>query len=188
VNARRRSLLVVAPLALATVLLAGCGGGFDATARQPYAPADGVQAGTGKLRVVSALVVAPENASDGVVLMGVVNNGGQHEEITSVETDAGTVDYTGSHRIPAGQTVIFGAGSDPSVTIRNLTAKPGEAITFKVNFAEAEPITLHTLVVPATGDYASITPAAEPTPTPTPSESGATPSGSTSPSSSASPS
>jgi hypothetical protein len=166
--------------------MTGCGSGFDATARQPYAPADGVQAGTGPLRVVSALVVAPEDASDGVVLMGVVNNGDRDEEITSAETAAGTVDYTGSHVVPANDTVIFGARSDPSVTIRNLSAKPGEEITFKVNFADAEPITLHTVVVPATGDYASITPAAEPTPTP--SESGPTPSGSVSPNPTSSPS
>ena len=70
--------------------------------------------------------------------------------------------------------------SDPSATVRNLSSKPGEAITVKISFAEAEPISLRTVVVPATGDYASITPAAEPTPTV--SESGATPSGSVSPS------
>ena len=174
------------PLAVLTVLATGCASGFDATARQPYAPGDGIQAGTGDLRVVSALVVSPEDSGDGVILMAVVNNGDQDEEITSVESDEGEVDYTGSHTIPAGETVLFGAESDPSATIRNLSAEPGESVTVKINFAEAEPINLHTVVVPATGDYASITPAAEPSPTA--SESGATPSGSTSPNPISSPS
>jgi hypothetical protein len=169
-----------------TILVTACGSGFNATARQSYAPGDGIQAGTGDLRVVSALVVSPEDSGDGVILMAVVNNGEQDEEITSVEADKGEVDYTGSHTIPAGETVFFGAESDPSATVRNLSAKPGETITVKISFTEAEPISLHTVVVPATGDYASITPAAEPTPTAT--ESGATPSGSVSPNPISSPS
>lgn len=170
-TSRRRSLFVVAPLALVLALVAGCGSGFDATARQSYAPGDGVQAGTGDLRVVSALVVSPKGSSDGVLLMAVVNNSDQDEQITSIDTDAGTTDFTGSHAIAANQTVVFGAGSDPSVTMRNLSTKPGETITVKISFADAEPITLHTVVVPAAGDYASITPPA-PEPTPTPSDSG----------------
>jgi hypothetical protein len=186
VTPRRRSLLVAVPLALATVLVTGCGSGFDATARQSYAPGDGIQAGTGDLRVVSALVVSPEGSKDGVILMAVVNNGEQDEEITSIEADGGEVEYTGSHTIPAGETVLFSAESDPSATVRGLSTKPGEAITVKVSFADAEPISLRTVLVPATGDYASITPAAGPSPTV--SESGATPSGSVSPDSSSSPS
>ena len=185
-TSRRRALLVAVPLTLLTVLATGCASGFNATARQSYAPGDGVQAGTGDLRVVSALVVSPEDSDDGVILMAVVNNGDQDEEITSVEADEGEVDYTGSHTIPAGETVVFSAESDPSATVRNLSTEPGEAITVKISFAEAEPISMRTVVVPATGDYASITPAAEPTPTV--SESGATPSGSVSPEPSSSPS
>jgi hypothetical protein len=176
------------PVAVVTVLATGCASGFDATARESYAPGDGIQAGSGDLRVVSALVVSPEDSDDGVILMAVVNNGERDEEIVSVESDEGEVDYTGSHTIPAGETVLFGAGSDPSATVRNLSAEPGEALTVKISFAEAEPISLHTVVVPATGDYASITPAAEPSPSASPSESGATPSGSVEPAPISSPS
>jgi copper(I)-binding protein len=184
VTSRRRCLLVVGPLALVLALATGCGSGFDATARQSYAPGDGVQAGSGDLRVVSALVVAPEGSSDGVLMMAVVNNSDTDEEITSIDSAGATADYTGSHVIPANQTVVFGAGSDSSVTLHKLGAKPGEAVTVRIGFADAEPITLHTVVVPATGDYASITPA--PAASPTPSDSGGTPSGSVSPSPSSS--
>jgi hypothetical protein len=176
---------VAVPLVIA--LATGCASGFDATARQSYAPGDGVQGGSGDLRAVSALVVAPDDGSSGVVLMAVVNNGDEAEEITSVETDAGEVDYTGSREIGAGETIIFGAGSDPSATVRDLSADPGEAITVKVSFANAEPISLRTVVVPATGDYESET--LPPEPSPTASESGdATPSESASPAPISSPS
>ena len=111
VTLRRHPLLVIAPLALVIAVVTGCGSGFNATARQSYAPGDGIQAGSGDLRVVSTLVVAPEGSSDGAVLMAVVNNGANDEEITSVDTDAGTVEFTGSHVIPAGKTVVFGAVS-----------------------------------------------------------------------------
>jgi hypothetical protein len=169
------------------VLATGCASGFDATARQSYAPGDGVQGVSGDLQAVSALVVAPDDGGTGVVLMAVVNNGDEAEEITSVETDAGEVDYTGSREIPPGETVIFGAGSDPSATVRDLSAEPGEAITVKLSFANAEPINLRTVVVEATGDYESVT--LPPEPSPTASESGvATPGETASPAPISSPS
>ena len=157
----------VAPLAFVAALVTGCASGFDATARQSYAPGDGIQAGTGDLRVLSALVVAPDDGSTGIVLMAVVNSGAESDEITAIESDAGTVDYTGSKEIQAGETLVFGAESDPSVVIRDLIVDAGEAITVKVSFGEAEPISLRTVVVPATGEYASVTAQAEPSATPT---------------------
>ena len=147
----------------------GCGAGFEATARQSYAPADGVQGASGQMRVLNALVVAPgegSSGSAGVVLMAVVNGSSEDEEITSVETDAGSVDYTGSMTIPAGETIMFGAGSDPAAVVDGLSAEPGEEITVKVSFGDAEPISLRTVVVAATGDYESVTLAPEPSPSP----------------------
>ncbi len=154
-------------LAFVAALATGCASGFDATARQSYAPGDGIQAGSGDLRVLSALVVAPDEGSSGIVLMAVVNRGAQSDEITAVESDAGTVDFAGSKEIAAGETVRFGSGSEPSAVINDLVVDPGEAITLKVSFAEAEPISLRTVVVPATGEYASVTAPAEPSATPT---------------------
>ena len=177
----------VAPLAFVAALVTGCASGFDATARQSYAPGDGIQAGSGDLRVLSALVVAPEDADTGIVLMAVVNSGAEPDEITAVESDAGTVDYTGSQEIAAGETVVFGAESDPSVVIRDLSADPGEAITVKVSFGEAEPISLRTVVVPSTGEYASVTAPSEPSATPT-ADGSATPAETASPAPISSPS
>ena len=163
----RRPTVLLASLAAAAAVTTGCGAGFDATALQSYAPADGVQGSSGQMRVLNALVVAPGEGSAGsagVVIMAVVNGSSVDEEITSVETDAGSVDYTGSTTIQAGGTVTFGAGSDPAAVVDGLSAEPGEEITVKVSFAEAEPISLRTVVVSATGDYESVTLAPEPSP------------------------
>ena len=166
---RPRPSLLLATLAAVAALASGCGAGFDATARQSYAPAGGVQGSSGQMRVLNALVVAGDDGGRGVVLMAVVNAGAEDEEITSVETDAGSVDYTGSTTVPPGATVQLGAESDPSATVRDLTAAPGETITVKVSFAGAEPISLRTVVVAAAGDYASVTLPPEPSPLPSPS-------------------
>jgi hypothetical protein len=174
-------------LAIVAALATGCSSGFDATARQSYAPGDGIQAGSGDLRVLSALVVAPDDGSSGVVLMAVVNRGAQPDEITAVESDVGTVDYAGSKEIAAGETVRFGPESDPSAVINDLVVDPGETITLNITFAEAEPITLRTVIVPATGEYASVTAPSEPSATPTEPGS-ATPAESASPAPISSPS
>ena len=42
--------------------------------------------------------------------------------------------------------------------ISGLTALPGETITLRLTFKEADPLTIHTVVIPAKGPYASITP------------------------------
>jgi hypothetical protein len=161
---RRTSLLAVAAALLTTT---GCASGFEATARQPYAPADGVQAASGDLRVLNALVVAAEDDSTGVVLMAVVNDGNESERLTGVESDAGTVELSGQSSLPAGETVVVGSGTDTTATIGGLTAEPGETITLRVSFDEAAPIELRTVVVLPEGYYADVTPDAEPTPNPT---------------------
>ena len=166
---RRHSTILRAALVAAVALATGCSSGFDATARQSYAPAGGVQGSSGSMRVLNALVVAADDGGSGVVLMAVVNAGTEDEEITAVETDAGTVELTGSATVPAGETVRLGAGSDTAAPVRDLTAAPGEEISVKVSFGGAEPISLRTVVVPATGEYASVTLPPEPTPSPSPS-------------------
>ena len=57
------------------------------------------------------------------------------------------------------------AGSELSATISSLTSLPGETITLHLRFRRADPVTINTVVVPATGAYATITPAPTPSPT-----------------------
>jgi copper(I)-binding protein len=178
-------LAAVASLALLT----GCGAGFNSQSTQSYAPADGVLADNGSIRALNALVVAGEGSTTGVISMTLANHRDRADRLTGITSDDGTVDLTGSGNLPAGAAVRFGAGTAPSATISDLTRSPGDAVTLKLTFARSEPITVRTLVVPASGDYAGLTPGPEtPAPeTPSASESAASsesPSASPSPSSS----
>jgi hypothetical protein len=154
----------VAALALAG-LLSGCGAGFDATSVKAYAPSDGIMADTGDLRILNALVVASDSFSSGVVVATIVNDGTQADELTSITSPDGTVDLTGDGTIEPGAAVAMSAGSQLSATISSLTSLPGETITLHLRFSRAHPVTVHTVVVPASGPYASITPAPSPSAT-----------------------
>ena len=158
-RARARTAAATAVSAVAVAaLLAGCAAGFDATAAQPYAPADGVLADSGELRVQNALVVASDSISSGVISATIANRGDTDDELTGLTSPDGTVDLTGDGALPAGSSVRLGADTDLSATISALTALPGETITLRLTFARAEPLRIRTVVVPAEGPYESITP------------------------------
>ena len=165
----RTSALAAALLAGTTLLLAGCGSGFGATTSKAYAPSDGVMGDSGRIRVLNALVVAPEGGHEGVVSMTVVNRGSRPERLLGLASDAGNVDFTGDRTLLPGAAVAFTAGSDPAATIQGLRVQPGQTIKLRLAFQNTAPLTLDTVVVPPTGPYASLTP--EPTPTPTHSPS-----------------
>jgi hypothetical protein len=146
-------------------LLSGCGAGFDATSVKAYAPSDGIMADTGHLRILNTLVVANDSFSSGVVVATIVNDGTKADELTSITSPDGTVDLTGDGTIEPGAAVSLSAGSEPSATITSLTSLPGETITLHLRFTRADPVTIRTVVVPARGPYASITPAPTASPT-----------------------
>jgi copper(I)-binding protein len=161
---RPHRALVVAAAAAAVSLVAGCSAGFEATAVKPYAPADGILADSGDIRVLNALVVAGDAGRTGVVSMTIANRGDQDDRLTGVTTGAGTADLGGDTALPAGGAVRFGSGTDASVTISGMTRLAGESIRLRLTFARNQPVTIDTVVVPATGDYAELTPSASPTP------------------------
>jgi hypothetical protein len=169
---RTRTVLTPVLLAMsALVLTTGCAAGNNAQTLQPYAPADGVVANSGSIRVLDALVVADASGTTGVVSLTIVNRGNQENSLTDLSSPDGTVDLTGTRALPAGVAVRFGATTEPSATISDLKTQPGRTIKLTFAFAHSLPITLETLVVPATGPYASLTPAPEPpTPTDTPTD------------------
>jgi len=148
--------------AVATVLVAllsACGAGFDATSTQTYAPSDGIQADSGDIRVLNALVVAREAGSDGAVSATVVNRGDRRDRLTGATSPDGTVELSGTGDLPAGGSLTFGTGGDATATLRGLARNPGETITLELMFARAAPVRLDTVVLAATGDYAELAPA-----------------------------
>jgi hypothetical protein len=140
-------------------LLAGCAAGFDATAIKPYAPSDGIQVDNGDLRLQNILVVANAAGTSGVVSGAIANRGSADDQLTGITSPDGQVDFTGSGDLPAGSALTLGAGSETSATLSGLTKLAGEAITLRFTFRRADPVSVETVVVPATGEYASITPA-----------------------------
>jgi hypothetical protein len=174
-----RPVLLPVLAACAALLLTGCGAGFGAQSVQTYAPSDGALADNGSIRVLNALVVAEEGSSTGVISMSLANHGNRDDRLSGITSSAGTVNLTGAGDLPAGSSVRFGAGTSPSATIDGLKRRPGENMTLRLSFTRSGPITVRTVVVPASGDYAEVTvapstPAAEsssPTATESPSPS-----------------
>jgi hypothetical protein len=151
-------LLALSALALTT----GCAAGNNAQTLQPYSPADGIVANTGHIRVLNALVVADATGTTGVVSLTIVNRSNtRSDSLTDLTSPDGSVDLTGTRDLPAGGAVRFGATTEPSATISDLTKKAGQEIKLTLTFARTEPVTVRTLVLPATGAYADITPGPE---------------------------
>ena len=153
-----RRVPAVAGALLAGAVLTGCASGFGATSAQPYAPADGIQAESGDLRALNVLVVAEEETTAGVLVMTVANDGTRDDRLTGVETSGGSVTPSGPVDLPAGSAVSFSNDTEATATVTGLTAGTGETIEVTLSFARATPLTLRTVVVPATGDYEGITP------------------------------
>jgi hypothetical protein len=156
-------LTLVSLSVVATVLLTGCGAGFNATAVQPYAASDGVEANSGDIRVVNALVVASPSITSGVISATIVNRGTRTDTLTGISSPDGTVHFSGPATLAPGVATALGAGTDPGATITGLTRLAGETITLHMTFRDAHPVTLHTVVVAAGGPYASVTAAPSPT-------------------------
>lgn len=155
----KRSRLVGAFVTL--TLLAGCAAGFDATASKPYAPSDGVQADSGDIRVLNALVVSGEDGRTGVVSATVVNRGDDsdgNDRLTGVTSPDATIVLAGTGDLMSGSAVTLGSGTDPTASVTDLTKAAGETMTLEFSFARTEPVTLRTVVVAATGDYAEMGP------------------------------
>jgi hypothetical protein len=156
-------LSLVSLTVLATVLLTGCGAGFNATVVQPYAASDGVDANSGDVRVLNVLVVASPSVTSGVISATIVNRGTRADTLTGVSSPDGSVSFSGRTTLPPGLATMLGAGTHPSATITGLTRLAGESITLHLTFRRAHPLTVQTVVVAAGGPYASVT--ASPSPT-----------------------
>jgi hypothetical protein len=177
-----RALLAAVAAATTVTLVAGCGAGFGAPGEKAYQPADGVNGNAGEIRVLDALVVAPPDGGDGVVVMSVVNRGSEPDQLVSITSSQGQVETSSPTELAPQKPLMLSADSTPAYTVRNLSARPGSFVDLQITFGRSGVLNLRTVVVAATGYYESITPA--PVPSESPSDT-ASPSGS--PSSSESP-
>lgn len=157
---RRTRALTVALVAVP--LLAACSQGFNAATLKQYSPSDGALVDSGDLQLQNVLVVASTSATAGVVSTVIANNGDQRDRLTGLTSPDGQVDLTGSGTVPAHGALPMGADTGTSATITGLKKLAGETITLRFTFRRADPVTVQTVVVTASGPYASITPAPSP--------------------------
>ena len=158
----RRPVLTLALLALSSlVLTTGCAAGKDSPTLKPYSPADGVVANSGTIRVLNALVVADSSGGDGVVSLTIVNRGDRDDSLTDLTSPDGTVDLTGTRDLPRVMPCASVPRARPSATIGDVSVEPGHNITLKLTLPAHRADHPGTVVVPATGPYASITPGPE---------------------------
>jgi hypothetical protein len=169
-TARRASVAVILSAAV-MLAVSGCAAGFNATTTEPYSPADGVMGISGNVRVLNALVVVPVGGSTGVISMTVANDAHRVERIISLTSNGGTVDWSGPRVIPAGDAIRLGANTVPSATLTGLRVQPGDAVRLRIGFARTAPISIDTVVLPASGPYASYTAPPVPVPSVSTSES-----------------
>lgn len=159
-TSRRAAALGVALVLSVTPLLSACASGQDAVTRMSYAPSDGVEGSVGSVQVLNALVVAGPTGTDGTISMSVVNNAPDADRIVDISTDKGTVSYAGPTELAADQVLAFTSGAEPWATVRGLDVPAGDTIDLTLRFQNAGEITLQTVIYPAEGPYATITPQA----------------------------
>ena len=155
-RARRPAGVVAGTLAVA--LLSGCGAGFDATTRQPYAPSDGILANAGDIRLMNMLVVSAENSRQGLVVGTLANRGKTDDRLVAIESPSGTVDLGSGIDLPGEGAVPLSAAAGQQVLISALSKQPGQTVELRFVFEENKPADITTVIVPPDGPYATITP------------------------------
>lgn len=183
VNLNRRMSIAAAAVLLAVPALSACG--FNEQTDQVYNPADGVNNRSGAVDVLDALIVADSHGS-GTVIAGLSNNNQTTaDQLTSV-SGAGK-----------DQSVAVTMGSRPTITPAGfkqladlkspIAAKgsqivPGNFVTLRFTFKNAESITVDVPVLDRTDQYTSVPVPTSPSPSTSPSASPTKPKRSGSPS------
>jgi hypothetical protein len=159
-----RRLTTVAVIPAAVVALSGCGANFDAQTNQIYQAAEGTNDRSALVYALNTLVVG-DGEGNGTVVVRLVNNGPEEDELQSftAQQDDGSEIKVAALTEPIG----IGVGPDPDQSIllgpegelrlHGGGFEPGDFIKLNLVFAESEPLSINTPVVPQT------------TPTPSPS-------------------
>jgi hypothetical protein len=160
---RLRRALTTAAATLLTLPLAAC---TFAGTDYVYTPAQGVNDRDGTIDVLNALVVSSEEGQ-GRLVVGLANNDQQQgDQLTGVsgadeDSDVQVQLQGGDTEIEPGgflQTANSGAAN---ITVTGDVVKPGAFVRLTMQFAQAEPVTVHVPVVEPGTDFAGVTAATE---------------------------
>ncbi|MCA1656211.1 MAG: hypothetical protein LC713_00575 [Actinobacteria bacterium] len=144
----RRSVAVAA-LVLAAPLVSGCGVNFGAQTDQVYNPAAGVDARSGSVDVLNALVVSGTDGS-GTVIASLVNDDEVYPD--KLRGVAGAGGDSSLKVTPGGSTDIAAAGmldlaTDGKVYVRGSKVVPGYDVELTFSFQRGRSVTLKVPVV-----------------------------------------
>jgi hypothetical protein len=166
------ALVAVSVFTMAT--LTGCAAGFEAETNKVDEPGEGSNGTVGDVKIRGALLAdVEEEPGSGVLVMGVVNDGAEVDALTEVRVaDSEPADLGSNVSLPPRQLVQFGTNEvSPGAVyggtyvldgpVDRLTS--GSFVPVSFTFRNAGSVTLDLLVLPATGDLASVTPTPAPT-------------------------
>ncbi len=167
----RRGLAFALAAAMLPVLSA-CAASFGAATQDPYAPADGVFADTGPLKLRN-LVLVVTGAGQATLVGTIFNEGAEPDAVVAVSSGSAAGKLTPSAiPVPAngvavlGQETSLGKPSTVEVTGKNLG--PGLVTRVTLDFQRAASVSVDVLIEPRTGSYTGVPVPPSPTPTPEP--------------------
>jgi hypothetical protein len=176
-SALPRRLLIVAAAALVPALAAGCEAGSDAPTLDWHQPTEGAGTVVHGISIRNVFVLgAPLNSTldageSTSLFFALVNNNSTPDRLVSIQAPGSATTVT----IPAGgiplgtQQAVLLTGPRPRAVLSNLTRDltNGGYVTLTLNFQTAGSVTMRVPVLPATGSFATFSPAPTPSPTTT---------------------
>lgn len=149
----RRSLSAIATLSIAAASLAGCSWMSPRQTMETYAPADGIEADLGPVKVTNLVIVSDKEGSEGT-LVGSVANSSATEQTITIGADGSE---GAAQKIPAnGMLNLQQAGAKlPSVP-----AAPGGMAEVTLKSPDSGSVNVSVPVMPREGIYATVTPGA----------------------------
>jgi hypothetical protein len=130
-----------------------------------YDPSDGVGADVGEVDIRNVLLIADEDGTNANLIASLVNRGDEsHRVSVQYEGDGGKV--TEEVTVPAKGSITFGGGDGPTVTLREIEARPGSLFPVFFQYGnETGAEMLVPVLTDALGAYSTLGPTPTPTPT-----------------------
>lgn len=190
-NSRRVVALAIAGAVAIAPVISGCGAGFDPQTSIPTQLTEGVNVSVpidsdsaSQVEIRNMFVLGPQNgaevAAGGSVPLyaGMINRvNGQPDRligVNSADFQSAQIKGGGVQLPPHQLAWLTGSDKQPSVVLRGLTRplRGGESLSLTLRFERAGSATVLVPVVPAQGEYATLSPVPTPTETPRTRRSG----------------
>lgn len=157
----------VAALVLAIPALGACG--FNAQTDQPYQPAVGANDRNSNVDVLGAVVVSNKSGTGNFIVTLVNNDTSRPDKLVSIQGNGVQVAAPVTPQIPPEGKVNLADKSVGGVLVKGTNVVAGGYVTLRLNFTNADPVTVDVPVITDTGPYVGLAPSASASPSSTPS-------------------